>query len=263
MSAFDDGRYASGEAEIAREQRDEFIADTAENMRSLDVALEATRHGHKTSEELIHDLMRLALPLSGQAAHFGARLLGFVAHRLQDYLTGIRVLPPRFLDDVQAFIEVMEDIVEGNIAPDSDPSEIVRRLPAKSSFEVGDIEVRNIEILLVMLHGAQTHFVEREMQQCGYRVTVVTSTFNALPMAVRTKPDMIIVSALMPELDGVDLAVALSAMPSTRNIPLALITSLDKDDHQLQFLPKHIPIIRKGAKFGDDLANALDSCFLL
>lgn len=58
--------------------------------------------------------------------------------------------------------------------------EVVRSLPAKPvSFEVSAIEIRNIEVLLVMLHSAQTHYVERELQQRGYRISVCASVFDA------------------------------------------------------------------------------------
>ncbi len=101
------------------------------------------------------------------------------------------------------------------------------------------------------------------MQACGYRVTIVTATVAALEQVVRTRPDMVIISAVMPGLSGIDLAVALSAMPETRNIPCALITSLRPDDEHLAFVPDRVPIIRKGSAFGDDLAAALSYHFLL
>ena len=74
---------------------------------------------------------------------------------------------------------------------------------------------------------------------------------------------MVVISAVMPELSGIDLTVALSAMPETRNIPVALITSLEPGDEQLGFVPDRVPVIRKGADFGDDLAQALSYHFLL
>ena len=82
-------------------------------------------------------------------------------------------------------------------------------------------------------------------------------------MILRTKPDLVVVSAVMPDLGGIDLAIGLAAMPETRNVSIAVLTSLDKDNELLQLLPKKVPIIRKGASFGDDLANALDMLFLL
>lgn len=258
-----DGIYAKGEEGVAIELRDEFIADSADNVRALDVALEDARQGNISMENFVDKSQRVILPLCGQAGNYGIRLLGTVAHRFEDYISNVKPSHPTFVNDIQKFIDTLIDILEETIPFDSDASSVVRKLPVKSTFEVGDIEVRNVEVMLVMLHGTATHFVEREMQQCGYRTTTVTSTFDAMPMIIRTKPDFVIISAMMPELDGIDLAVGLSAMPSTRNIPLALITSLDKDDPHLQFLPQKVPVIHKGPSFGDDLADALENLFLI
>ena len=257
------GVYAKGDEEVVQSMRQEFLDDALEDLRSLDVALDAARNGRKPLDELFTEIRRLTLPLRGQAANFGVRLIGTVAHRLEDYLAGMKEPPPRTLDDLQTFVDTLIAIIEGEIPFNADSSQIVRRLPAKPSFDVGDIEVRDVEVMLVMLHGTATRFVEREMQECGYRITNVTTTFEALPLIIRTKPDMVIISAIMPELTGIDLAIALASMPATRNIPTALITSLDPDDDYLKLLPAGVPIIKKGPSFGDDLAEALSNLFII
>lgn len=263
MSIDHSGVYASGVEEIVEDLRIEFFDEVAENLRSLALALEDARHDRKAPEDVMDMARRLALKLRGQSANFGARLLGTLAHRMEDYMANMRAVPPRFFDDLQVFIDAMTDVVEGRTSLDADPSKIVRTLPAKGSFDIGDIEIRDVEVMLVMLHGTQTRYVEREMQECGYRVVNVTSTFEALPMIVRTKPDLVIISAVMPELDGIDLSIALASMPSTRNIPIALITSLDPEDDHLRMLPGVVPVIHKGPSFGDDLAEALSRLFII
>ena len=72
-----------------------------------------------------------------------------------------------------------------------------------------------------------------------------------------------IISAMVPELSGINFAIAFAAMPATRNIPTAIITSLSADDDYLKFLPRKVPVIFKGPSFGDDLYRTLDSLFLI
>jgi len=62
---------------------------------------------------------------------------------------------------------------------------------------------------------------------------------------------------MLDEISGVDLAAALTAMPATRNLPVALLTSFSWGHSSLQELPPRVPLIRKGPSFGDDLAEAL------
>lgn len=255
--------------EVAEQLRMEFIDETNEILQSLDVTLDAGRNGHVSHGDIVTAFRRAALVLRGQAANFGFGSLSTLAHRMNEYLEAAPLpLPPRTWDDLQSFLDLMAGPLngtqtgEGN-TPDTDASELVRRLPRKLGFDLGDIQVRNVEVMLVMTPGAQTHFVERELQQCGYRVSVVSDTFLAFAMVTQIKPDLVIVSAMMPGLEGIDLAIGLASMPSTRNIPMAVITSLDPTDDRLKLLPRKVPILQKGPSFGDDLFRALDNLFLI
>ncbi len=257
------GVYAGGVEEVVEELRREFFDEAAELLQHLDVSLDAARHGRKPANELIAEIRRVAIPLRGQANTYGARLIGTVARRMEDYLANVGDLSAQAFEDLQVFVDTLVDLVEGRMPLDTDAADAVRRLPAKRGLDLDDIEVRDVEVMLVMLHGTATRIVEREMQQCGYRITTVTSTFEALPLIVRTKPEMVIISAVMPELGGIDLAIALAAMPATRNVSTALITSLDDDDEYLRLLPESVPVIHKGPSFGDDIAEALSRLFLI
>lgn len=256
---------AGGKAaqDVAEELRLEFVDEAVETLQGLDVSLDSGRHGRIPGNQVVDEFRRAAMRLRGPAGNFGLRALAAVAHRLEDYLANApAALPPRVWEDLQAFLDLMLSLAENRL-PDSDPAELVRNLPTRLGFELGDIQVRSVEVMLVMPHGAQTRYVERELQQCGYRVSVIADTIEAFAHVVQTKPDMIVVSALMPHLDGIDLAIGLTAMPSTRNIPIAVITSLDEGDDRLSLLPKKIPVLHKGATFGDDLFKALDNLFLI
>lgn len=257
------GIYAHGVEAIAQDLRQEVMDEARDMVSNLDLLLESVRHERTPVEELSATVSKTALKLRVQAGNVGLRLIGTIAHRLEDYMASVKELPPRAIDDLQIFIDRLEDVLEGRLPLDSDASQVVRQLPANIGFSETDIEVRNIEVMLVMLHGAANHYVQRELQQCGYRVTTVSTVFEAFSMIVRTKPDLVIISAIMPELDGIDLAIGLASMPATRNVPLALITSLDPGDEHMNALPKRIPVIRKGPSFGDDLYKALDNLFLI
>ena len=250
--------------EIVEQLRQEFIDEAHDILQELDVLLDSARHGRTQPAEIISRFRRAALQCRGQAANFGLTALAAVAHRLDEYLAGApEALPPRTWSDLQAYIDAMTAQIEGRGPGGAEVSTLVRSLPRKLGFDLADIDIRNVEVLLVMPHGTQTRFVEREMQQCGYRVSVVPDTLLAFNLVTQTKPDLIIISAVMPSLDGIDLAIGLSAMPSTRNIPMAVITSLDPGDDRLALLPRKVPVLYKGASFGDDLFKALDNLFLI
>lgn len=250
--------------EYVDELKREFIDEVVESLQDLDVELDSVRHGRGDESKLVDGLRRLALLTRGQAANFGLRPLAMVANRLHDYLADApNPLPPRAHDDLQAFLDTMTATAEVTAPEACDMPGMVRALPPKLGFSVGEIEIRDIEVMLVMPPGIQTRYVERELQQCGYRVSMVPDTIEAFGQVIQAKPDMIIISAIMPHLDGIDLAIGLVSMPATRNIPLAVITALDDDDERLQLLPRKVPVLHKGASFGDDLFKALDNLFLI
>ncbi|OAN42988.1 hypothetical protein A6A04_09810 [Paramagnetospirillum marisnigri] len=264
MSETGNGHHSKSAQEVVDQLRQEFIEEMTETLQGLDVAFDAARNGHRDLGEVATECRRAAVLIRGQAANFALHRLATVAHRLDEYLANTpKVAPPRLWDDIQGYFDLLGRLTQGSADAEADPASLVRKLPAKLGFDLGDIEIRNVEVLLVMPPGAQTRFVERELQQCGYRVSMVPDSVQAFGMVVQTKPDLVIISAVMPALEGIDLAMALSAMPSTRNIPLAVITSLDKDDDSLKLLPKRIPVLFKGASFADDLFKALDNLFLI
>ena len=250
---------ASANKELLHENLEEALDQT----RALDGILDDIDAGRKFSGDLVFAISGLNGLLNRIAVTDGYQVLGIISHRLDDYFSSIKDLPANVMADLRKFVEVLEDLLDSPETIPGDASEIVRMLPAKGGFDGNDIEVRSIEVMLVMLPGTATRFVERELQQCGYRVTRVSSVFEALPTIVRTKPDLVVISGVMQELNGIDLAIGLSAMPATRNVPIALITALGEDDSYLSLLPENVPVIHKGASFADDLFKALDDMFLI
>jgi CheY-like chemotaxis protein len=257
MVAITKGIYAGATADLVAGMLAEFQADVAEQADSLSAQI-------KRGEGL-DDLRRFVFEVQGQAHNFNHLLLETTARQAQNYLTAVNELDRRTIEDLITYIDIIASLASGETAPDADAKALVRRLPARPApmgeMTVGDAP--QLEVVAVMELGAQTHFVEREMRACGYRITIISDTLQAMARAVLAKPDVMIISAVMPGLSGIDLAIGLKAMPETRNIPVAVLTSLPKDHPQLKMLPETVPIIRKGDNFGDDLAKALHENFLL
>jgi PleD family two-component response regulator len=257
MRALGHGAYAGATADMVAGLLAEFVGESQETIAKLLVLL--------PKGEGLPDLRRFVFDLAGQARNFGLSMLETVADQTQNYLTAIDSLDDQAIDDLNKYLDVIQDLLSGTRAADGDIRQMVRGLPTRrGGVEIDEHpEVRDIEVVLVMAPGTQQTFVERELRACGYRATVVPDTLKALAYAVRAKPDMMIISAVMPNLSGVDLTVALAAIQATRNIPLAVITSLGADDPQLKTLPPSVSVIRKTSAFGDDLTKALQQGFLL
>jgi CheY-like chemotaxis protein len=256
MRGLGNGAYAGATAEMVQGLLAEFVGEAQERCADL------VRRIPKG--EGLPELRRFVFDVAGQARNFGLTMLETVADQAQNYLTAIVKLDDQAIDELGRYLDVIQDILSGDQTAEGDIRQMVRALPIRRGVEIDEApEVRDIEVVLVMSPGTQQTFVERELRACGYRATAIPDTLKALAYATRAKPDMMIVSAVMPQLSGIDLALALAAIPATRNIPLAVITSLDANDAQLKVLPPSVALIRKTSAFGDDLTKALQQGFLL
>jgi len=251
--------------EMMERLRQEFLETADDRLGEMEGLVQDVRKDGAGDAAQIDNFRRVAHSLKGMGGTFGYPLISVISHRLEDFLEDAAVLDETLIDDTQIFLDRMRDVIDGVLDPDdATTADIVRALPAKrSAFDLESAKVLDIEVMTVMAKGTATKIVEQELKACGYRVNNVEDPFEALQYAVRTKPDMIIAAGVLPGLSGVDLACALTGMPTTGDIPVILFTSYDKEHSSLVALPKNVSIVRKGNMFSEDLAEALLASGLL
>jgi CheY-like chemotaxis protein/DNA-binding CsgD family transcriptional regulator len=76
---------------------------------------------------------------------------------------------------------------------------------------------------LSLLHDA--------LDDAGYTVLVATDGASALARAAMAQPDIVLLDALMPGLDGFEVARRLKASPATAAIPIVFMTGLVETEH--------------------------------
>ncbi|MDE1948169.1 MAG: response regulator [Burkholderiales bacterium] len=69
------------------------------------------------------------------------------------------------------------------------------------------------------------------LDEAGYTVLVATSGEAALALAARALPDIVLLDAVMPGLDGFEVARRLKADPETAPIPIVFMTGLTETVH--------------------------------
>jgi CheY-like chemotaxis protein len=67
------------------------------------------------------------------------------------------------------------------------------------------------------------HTVCRFLEERGYAVESATNGEEALPIAKRIRPSVIITDMQMPKMSGSELITALKAHPETANIPIIIL----------------------------------------
>jgi DNA-binding NarL/FixJ family response regulator len=78
---------------------------------------------------------------------------------------------------------------------------------------------------LAVLHDA--------LDAAGYTVLVATDGASALARAAQVDPDIVLLDAVMPGLDGFEVARRLKAGPDTAHIPVIFMTGLTETEHVL------------------------------
>lgn len=81
-------------------------------------------------------------------------------------------------------------------------------------------------ILVVDDNPANLGILFHCLDQDGYRTLVAQDGETAFKMAKRTKPDLILLDIVMPEMDGYNTCHILKSDAETRNIPIIFITAL-------------------------------------
>jgi CheY-like chemotaxis protein/DNA-binding CsgD family transcriptional regulator len=69
------------------------------------------------------------------------------------------------------------------------------------------------------------------LDDAGYTVLVATSGEAALALAQRALPDVVLLDAVMPGIDGFEVARRLQALPATAGIPIIFMTGLTETEH--------------------------------
>jgi DNA-binding response OmpR family regulator/DNA-binding CsgD family transcriptional regulator len=78
---------------------------------------------------------------------------------------------------------------------------------------------------LAVLHDA--------LDECGYTVLVATDGASAIARAAQALPDIVLLDALMPGMDGFEVARRLKADQATAAIPIVFMTALTDTEHVL------------------------------
>ena len=68
------------------------------------------------------------------------------------------------------------------------------------------------------------------LENHNYKATGVTSSLQALEIAVEQKPDLILLDVMMPKMDGMETCRRLKANPQTSSIPVILVTAKNPSD---------------------------------
>ena len=107
-------------------------------------------------------------------------------------------------------------------------------------------------------------FLTEALEQSGFSVLIATSGASALNIVDRITPDIILLDAVMPGMDGFDTCLKLKANPAASPVPVVFMTGLTETEHVVRaleaggvdYLTKPINIDELRARIRVHLTNA-------
>jgi len=107
--------------------------------------------------------------------------------------------------------------------PPPEPSPLARSLRDEGVNADLVLIVDDVPDNLAVLHDA--------LDESGYTVLIATSGEQALQRAAQARPDIVLLDAMMPGIDGFEVARRLKADAATAHIPIVFMTGLTETEH--------------------------------
>jgi DNA-binding response OmpR family regulator len=84
-----------------------------------------------------------------------------------------------------------------------------------------------MRILVVEDQDSIRRMIEALVGARGYKVTAVSTGTKAIDVAATDPPDMVLLDLMIPGYDGFEVCRRLRADPTTRRVPVLIISALD------------------------------------
>ncbi|EJN06246.1 DNA-binding response regulator [Phyllobacterium sp. YR531] len=121
------------------------------------------------------------------------------------------------------------------------------------------------DIVLIVDDSPQAlGFLTDALEQSGFSVLIATSGHAALKVVERITPDIVLMDAVMPEMDGFETCTRIKTTASVTQVPVIFMTGLSETEHIIHaleaggvdYLTKPINIDELQARIRVHLANA-------
>ena len=91
-------------------------------------------------------------------------------------------------------------------------------------------------ILIVDDQPINVQLLKRKLEREGLRVVPAYSGIEALDLIAKSKPDLILLDVMMPDMDGIEVCRRLQASADTRSIPVIFVTARTSKEGKIEGL---------------------------
>jgi putative two-component system response regulator len=95
-------------------------------------------------------------------------------------------------------------------------------------------ENKQAKVLAVDASRENPELIQALLSVDGYQVITASNGAEALVMVEKESPDLILVDATMPKMDGFEVCAVLKSKEETRLIPVLLVTPIEETEHKIR-----------------------------
>lgn len=125
---------------------------------------------------------------------------------------------------------------------------------------IGTETAQGRTLLLIEDHRETVEYLDGILEQEGYGVASADTGWGGVELAVKRRPDAIILDLMLPDLNGFDVARLLRSHPDVGHVPILVLTAKDLTAEEEASLRRTAQVVmRKGGR--DELVNELRRLF--
>jgi DNA-binding response OmpR family regulator len=98
----------------------------------------------------------------------------------------------------------------------------------------GYLMANHQSILIAEDEPDTANLLQFHLQRRGYHTTVASDGLNALNLSFERHPDLVILDLMLPKLHGFEVCRMLKTSPSTRHIPVFMLTAMAATEDKVQ-----------------------------
>lgn len=107
-------------------------------------------------------------------------------------------------------------------------------MPGGDTINRGCLMAKHRSILIAEDEPDTANLLQFHLQRRGYQTTVASDGLNALNLSFERHPDLVILDLMLPKLHGFEVCRMLKASPSTRHIPIFMLTAMAATENKVQ-----------------------------
>lgn len=167
-------------------------------------------------------LKRTAHTLKGSSRHFGAEILGDLCKRVEEAAMDDSI------ENIVSMIDTLKEAAEAVREELGAELDVLRRELTGQSGVFGE-NLSAARILVVDDDRSMRLMMRKVLEADGYIIEECCNGAQALTFCAENMPDLVLMDAMMPGMDGFTASKELRKSPDSRHLPILVVTALDDE----------------------------------